>query len=163
VSAERANYVDASALVKLAVREPESAALRRYMARRRPLASSALARTEVVRALLPLEPEAVRRGKELDPDNEPGPRSLDRAVVLRALEERLTALPGTVARIARELVGRIRDLTRTIDALVVAFDAMELVPSAVSKEIADFDAAGPVVGCATARPGPASRAPCFTG
>jgi transposase len=54
---------------------------------------------------------------ELDPGNEPGPRSLDRSVVLRALAERLADIPGTVARIARELVGRIRELTRTIDAL----------------------------------------------
>jgi predicted nucleic acid-binding protein len=65
MSAERATYVDSSALVKLAVREPESAALRRYLARRRPLVSSALARTEVVRALLPLGPDAVRRGREV--------------------------------------------------------------------------------------------------
>lgn len=64
-SAERATYVDSSALVKLAVREPESGALRRYLGRRRPLASSALARTEVVRALLPLGPDAVRRGREV--------------------------------------------------------------------------------------------------
>ena len=54
---------------------------------------------------------------ELDPGNEPAPRSLDRAVVLRTLDERLAGVGGTVARIARELVGRIRDLTGTIDAL----------------------------------------------
>ena len=65
MSAERATYVDSSALVKLAVREAESMALRRYLARHRPLVSSALARTEVVRALLPLGPEAVRRGREV--------------------------------------------------------------------------------------------------
>jgi uncharacterized protein len=65
MSAERATYVDSSALVKLAVHEPESAALRRYLARHRPLVSSALARTEVVRALLPLGPETVRRGKDV--------------------------------------------------------------------------------------------------
>jgi predicted nucleic acid-binding protein len=65
MSAERATYVDSSALVKLAVRERESAALRRYLGRRRPLVSSALARTEVVRALLPLGPEAVRRGTDV--------------------------------------------------------------------------------------------------
>jgi predicted nucleic acid-binding protein len=65
MSAERATYVDSSALVKLAVREPESAALRRYLGRRRPLVSSALARTEVVRALLPLGPDAVRRGRDV--------------------------------------------------------------------------------------------------
>jgi predicted nucleic acid-binding protein len=62
MSVERATYLDASALVKLAVREPESDALRRYIRRRRPLISSALSRTEVARALLPLGPEAVRRG-----------------------------------------------------------------------------------------------------
>jgi predicted nucleic acid-binding protein len=65
MSAERATYVDSSALVKLAVREPESSALRRYLGRRRPLVSSALARTEVVRALLPLGPDAVRRGRDV--------------------------------------------------------------------------------------------------
>jgi len=65
MSAERAIYVDTSALVKLAVREPESVALRRYLSRHRPLVSSALARTEVARALLPFGAEAVRRGREV--------------------------------------------------------------------------------------------------
>jgi len=65
MSAERATYVDSSALVKLAVREPESAALRHYLVRRRPLVSSALARTEVVRALLPLGADAVQRGQQV--------------------------------------------------------------------------------------------------
>jgi uncharacterized protein len=65
MSASRATYLDSSALVKLAVREPESAALRRYLQRRRPLIASALARTEVARALLPLGPEAVRRGQDV--------------------------------------------------------------------------------------------------
>jgi predicted nucleic acid-binding protein len=59
----RLTYVDSSAIVKLAVAEPESAALRRYLSRRQPLVSSALARTEVARALLPSGPEAVARGE----------------------------------------------------------------------------------------------------
>jgi hypothetical protein len=63
MSAERATYLDSSAIVKLAVAEPESAALRRYLRRRRPLVSSALAKAEVVRALLPLGDPAVRRGQ----------------------------------------------------------------------------------------------------
>ena len=54
---------------------------------------------------------------ELEPGSEPGARSLDRAVVLAALERDLAAAPGTVGRIARELVGRIRDLTATINDL----------------------------------------------
>jgi predicted nucleic acid-binding protein len=45
-------YLDSSAIVKLVVREPESDALRRYLRRRRPRVSSALAWTEVMRALL---------------------------------------------------------------------------------------------------------------
>jgi transposase len=54
---------------------------------------------------------------ELDPGNEPGARSLDRAVVLAALETRLADQAGTVARIARELVVRIRELTASINDL----------------------------------------------
>lgn len=65
MSAERATYLDSSAIVKLAVREPESAALLRYVRGRRTLVSSALARTEVARALLPLGPEAVSRGYDV--------------------------------------------------------------------------------------------------
>lgn len=63
MSAERATYLDSSALVKLAVAEAESAALRRFLRRRRPLISSALARTEVGRALLPYGTEADGRGR----------------------------------------------------------------------------------------------------
>lgn len=58
-----ATYLDSSAIVKLAVREPESLALRRYLRRRRPLISSALARTEVLRALLPAGEAAITRGR----------------------------------------------------------------------------------------------------
>ena len=47
-----ATYLDSSALVKLAIEEPESGALRAHLRRRKILVSSALARTEVLRALL---------------------------------------------------------------------------------------------------------------
>lgn len=60
-----ATYVDSSAIVKLAVREAESAALRRYLRRRRPLVSSALAQTEVLRALLPGGEAAVVSGRRV--------------------------------------------------------------------------------------------------
>src|ERR671919_263313 len=50
---EPVTYLDSSAIVKLAVAEPESQMLRRHLRRRRPLVSSGLARTEVLRALLP--------------------------------------------------------------------------------------------------------------
>lgn len=58
-----ATYLDSSAIVKLAVEEPESAALRRFLRRKRPLVSSALARTEVLRALLLEGDEALARGR----------------------------------------------------------------------------------------------------
>ena len=58
-----ATYLDSSAIVKLAVREPESDALRRYVRRRRPLVSSALARAEVLRALLPGGEAALTAGR----------------------------------------------------------------------------------------------------
>lgn len=54
---------------------------------------------------------------ELDPGTEPPLRSLDRRAVLTVLETRLAEAPGTVGRIARELVARIRNLTTTIDDL----------------------------------------------
>lgn len=65
MSADRATYVDSSAIVKLVVREPESAALRRYLRRRRPLVSSALARTEVLRAVLPAGPLVQNRAAQV--------------------------------------------------------------------------------------------------
>jgi uncharacterized protein len=65
MSAERVTYLDSSALVKLAVREAESRALRRYLARRRPLVCSALARVEVARALMLLGEQPMRRGDEV--------------------------------------------------------------------------------------------------
>jgi len=58
-----ATYLDSSALVKLAIEEPESGALRAHLRRRKILVSSALARTEVLRALLLEGEEGVARGR----------------------------------------------------------------------------------------------------
>ena len=58
-------YLDSSAIVKLAVLEPESDAMRRHLRRRRPLVSSALARTEVLRALLPSGETALAAGRRV--------------------------------------------------------------------------------------------------
>lgn len=85
MSAERAVYLDSSAIVKLAVMEPESAALRRYLRRKRPLLTSALARTEVAQALLPLGSEAVSRGADV----------LRRIDVIR-LNDRILIAAGTM-------------------------------------------------------------------
>ena len=64
MNAERVCYVDSSAIVKLVVRETESAALRRYL-RDRPLVSSALARVEVARAIMPHGARALRTAREV--------------------------------------------------------------------------------------------------
>lgn len=58
-------YLDSSAIVKLAIDEPQSDSLRRYLRRRRPLVSSALARTEVLRALLDEGDAGLARGREV--------------------------------------------------------------------------------------------------
>jgi predicted nucleic acid-binding protein len=64
MSGSRVNYLDSSAIVKLVVAAPESAALRRYLRRRTRCASSALAQTEVARAVLHLGPEAERLARD---------------------------------------------------------------------------------------------------
>jgi len=68
---------------------------------------------------------------ELDPGNEPAPRSLNRVRVLRALEDRLATAPGVVARLARDLVVRCGELTGKINELEheIAVRVWELAPS----------------------------------
>jgi predicted nucleic acid-binding protein len=107
-----ATYLDSSALVKLAVDEPESGALRRYLRRRRPVVSSALARTEVLRALLLEGDEGIARGRavlgrvELVRVNE---RVLNSAGVL--LPPELRSLDAIHLATARQLGG---DLGRIV-------------------------------------------------
>lgn len=112
---QRLTYVDSSAIVKLVVAEPESKALRRYLSRRQPLVSSALARTEVTRALMPNGLEAVSRGED----------------VLRRIQ-----LLRVNARVLRE-AGRMEpaDL-RSLDAIHLA-SARHLGPSV--RQIVTYD------------------------
>lgn len=132
MSAERAAYLDSSAIVKLAVAEPESAALRGYLRRRRPLVSSALAKTEVARALLPLGEEAVRRGREV----------LARIELIR-ISDRILTSAGALAP---------ADL-RTLDAIQIA-TALQL--GGDLSRIVTYDdrlrAAAEAVGCPVAAP-----------
>ena len=60
-------YLESSALVKLALTEPESAALTSWLADRadQDLVSSALHRTEVLRAIWRAEPGALPRGQRI--------------------------------------------------------------------------------------------------
>ncbi|MDX6645724.1 MAG: uncharacterized protein QOK40_1451 [Miltoncostaeaceae bacterium] len=99
MSADRATYLDSSAIVKLIVAEPESAALRRYLRVRRPLVSSALARAEVARALLAFGDQALRRSQDV----------LGRIELIR-ISDRILAAAG--ALLPSEL--------RTLDAIHLA-------------------------------------------
>jgi hypothetical protein len=114
-------YLDSSAIVKLAVREPESLALRRYLRRRRPLVSTALARTEVLRALLPAGDEALMRGRavlqriDLIRVND---RILNAAGVLRPPE--LRSLDAIHLATAQELGDQLRALVTYDDRMVTA-------------------------------------------
>jgi len=65
MSAERVTFLDSSAIVKLVVRERESAALARYLRRKRPLVASALARVEVVRAAGLAGADVAHRAREV--------------------------------------------------------------------------------------------------
>jgi uncharacterized protein len=56
-------YLDASALVKLVIAEPESSALRRHLRSRPERASCALARVEVLRAVRDHGPRATARAR----------------------------------------------------------------------------------------------------
>lgn len=58
-------YLDSSALVKLVVKEKESAALRRYLRADPQRASCALARVEVIRAVRPHGAAAITRSKRV--------------------------------------------------------------------------------------------------
>jgi uncharacterized protein len=60
-------YLDSSALVKLALAEPETAALTDYIAKRgeQALVSSSLHRTEVLRAIWQAEPGALPRAQRM--------------------------------------------------------------------------------------------------
>jgi transposase len=61
---------------------------------------------------------------ELDPGWEPKARSLDRLSVLAQVAAHLDAFDGTVARLARELVQRCRELTLKIKEVTVEVTAL---------------------------------------
>lgn len=71
---------------------------------------------------------------ELTPGQAPPPRSLSRAGVLTAVEQQLATCDGTVARVARELLRRIRELSLAIGALAREIERLvrPLAPSLVA-------------------------------
>jgi uncharacterized protein len=65
MSADQVWYLDSSGIVKMVARESETAALLRFLKGRHPLVSSALAITEVNRAVLSLGDRFIRRAGEV--------------------------------------------------------------------------------------------------
>jgi len=91
-SAETALYLDASALVKLVVPEPESVALTALTEGRSPLFSCALVRVEVARAVTPHGSAALRTARQL------------------LMELDLTQLDDELLELAADLDGPLRSL-----------------------------------------------------
>lgn len=105
-------YLDSSAIVKLAVREPESDVLRRHLRRKRPFVSSALARTEVMRSVLRYDDLAIASAR----------RSLLRIDLVR-VNDRILEIAGTM--LPQTL--RSLDAIHLATALRLADDLTELV------------------------------------
>lgn len=86
-------YLDSSALVKLVIAEPESAALRRYLHAEPRRASCALARVEVLRAVRPHGAAATARARRL----------LQRLDLVQMDDELLAAAAALDIRVLRSL------------------------------------------------------------
>jgi transposase len=112
----KSDPIDALAVARAALREPElptarldgpSRELRLLVDHREDLVKDRTAHINRLRWHL----------HELDPSWDPTPRCLIRYRHLDAVAARLEAMPGTVARIARDLLGRIRELTEKANEL----------------------------------------------
>lgn len=118
MSAEQLTYLDSSAIVKLAILEAESSALRAYLRSRGSLVSSALARTEVGRALTPFGGEAVRRGAAVL-------RRIDLVVVSdRVLDIAATLPPPQLRSLDAIHLATAQELGPSLDRLVTYDDRM---------------------------------------
>lgn len=112
----KSDPIDALAVARAALREPDlpcarldgpSRELRLLVDHREDLVADRTAHINRLRWHL----------HELDPSWDPSPGSLSRYRRLDAVSERLEQMEGMVARIARDVVARIRDLTVEVDAL----------------------------------------------
>jgi transposase len=112
----KSDPIDALAVARAALREPDLPAAR-LDGPERELRLLVDHRDDLVAERTRAEARFRWHLHELAPGEEPAPRTLDRQHVLDALDERLAGLGGTVARIARDLLARIRELTGVIDRL----------------------------------------------
>jgi len=126
----KSDPIDALAVARAALREPDLP-IATLEGPERELRLLVDHRDDLVAARTQIENRLRWHLHELDPGNEPPSRSLARAHILAALEVRLSGRDGVVARLARDLVIRIRELTGTINALEreIAGLAKGLAPS----------------------------------
>ncbi len=112
----KSDPIDALATARVALREPDLP-LARLDGVERDLRLLVDHREDLVTERTRIEQRLRWHLHELMPGDEPPARGLDRAHVLDTLTERLAGLDGTVARIAGELLVRVRELSAAIDAL----------------------------------------------
>jgi transposase len=112
----KSDPIDALAVARAALREPDLP-VARLDGPDRDLRLLVDHREDLVAERTRIEQRLRWHLHELMPGSEPPARALDRRRVLDALEVRLEGLEGTVARIARELLDRVRELTSAIDRL----------------------------------------------
>ncbi len=127
-------YLDSSALVKLAVTEPESAALTSYLAARaeQAMVSSAVHRAEVLRAIWRAEPGALPRAQRII-----------RRISLVSLSHELLDNAGTVAPAALPVSAAIHlAAALTIRRDLTAFVCYDR-PLAAAAEAAGLPVAAP--------------------
>ena len=129
----KSDPIDALAVARAALREPNlpSAELDGPSSELRPLVDH---REDLVTERTRIQNRLRWHLHELAPGTAPEGRVLDRSKVLKALDEQLAEHSGLVAEIARELLGRIRDLTLRITHLEREISARtaQLAPSLVA-------------------------------
>ena len=143
----KSDPIDALAVARAALREPDLP-VARLDGPEREVRLLVDHRDDLVRTRTEIENRLRWHLHELSPGEEPAPRSLDRVHVLDALDRRLADLPGIVARIARDLVARIRDLTASIRSLAreITLLVQGLVPSLLAQRGCGPLTAGKIVG-----------------
>ena len=117
---ERLLYVDSSALVKLVLAEPESAALRSFLSDREHLVSSAVAAVEVVRAA-----RRASRSKRVASQARHVVRAVHLlAVDLKVLERAAGLAPATLRSLDAIHLASALSLEDDIEAMVVYDDRL---------------------------------------
>ena len=130
-------YLDASALVKLVRTEPETAALRRFLRRHRSdgRVTSLLSRTEVVRAVRHIGPEAVTNARQLLQHVDQirlDARIVDDAATLDAGALRVRSLDAIHLASARRLGAELRAVVTYDQRMAEAASALSMTVASPS-------------------------------